>query len=344
MGAFTTERTRNLIPEIYFPLSHAEAVSVHAGLELVAACDINLSKAQEAVNQFGAPDATAWQNASEMLASVEPDILSVATRTSERPHIIAEGVLRGVKGVHSEKPFSTTLRETEDLIQVIQDKGVHLTYGTLRRFMQPYRAARKLLRDGEIGVLQEVCVAHGSKELLLWSHPHSVDLLLYYANAEPVAVNAVCDFGGVTLSERLIDCDPRVEFARISFSNDVQGIITSSTGASVVLSGTEGIIRIHSNGEKVEISKKKTHGKPTFKEFEDVPVAVAKSGTLQALSELHDSIRGIGKTSIRPDEILFNQQVLWSIVGSSLGAGKTFEVRRADKDMIISGRIGEMLA
>lgn len=344
MGAFTTDRTRNLIPDIFFPLSHTEAVEAHPGLELVAACDVDRSKAQEAVDKFGSPGATAWSDASEMLASVDIDILSVATRTSERPHLVAEGVRHGVKGIHSEKPFSTLLRETEDVISLIKDRGAHLTYGTLRRFMAPYRKAKELLLAGEIGDLKEISIAHGYKELLLWSHPHSVDLLLYFADAEPVSVNAICDFGDTAVSSDLVDCDPKVDFARVTFRNGVHGIITSGTGASVILSGSEGVIRIHSNGEKVEISKKSTVGKPSFKQSVEVDIAPANSGTLQALSELHDSILGIGPTSMRPDDVLMNQRVLWSIVGSALDAGRTFGIDSANLDMKITGRMGEMLA
>ena len=344
MGAFTTDRTRNLIPDIYFPLSHTEAIEAHPGLELVAACDTDMSKAREAVARFGSYGATAWIDASEMLASVETDILSVATRTSERPHLVAEGVRRGVRGIHSEKPFSTILRETEDVVSLIKERRAHLTYGTLRRFMAPYRTAKKLLLDGEIGDLKEISVAHGYKELLLWSHPHSVDLLLYYADAEPVAVNAICDFGDSHVSDGLVDCDPKVDFARVTFSNGVHGIITSGTGACVTLSGSEGVIRIHSNGEKVELSKRSTTGKPSFKQGVEVDVAPANSGTLQALSELHDSILGIGQASMRPDDVLLNQRVLWSIVGSARNDGRTFQVANANRDTQITGRVGEMLA
>ena len=41
-------------------------------------------------------------------------------------------------------------------------------------------SARDIVVSGEIGDMVEICIEHG-RTMLLWNHPHSVDLLIFFA-------------------------------------------------------------------------------------------------------------------------------------------------------------------
>lgn len=342
MGVATTERTRALLSKQWFPLSHADAAHENERIEIVAVCDADAERAREAARGLGLTEASAFTGAQAMLHAVKPDICSIATRTPGRVDLIRLAIDAGVKAIHSEKPLSQTLLDGENLMEEVQKRGVHFTYGTLRRFMAPYRLAKKLVEEGRIGPLREIVVDHNFKDLLLWSHPHSVDLLLFFGGAEVESVNAVCEFEGGAVSGNTVDCDPRVDFARVRFKSGCLGMITSTTGMNVRLTGDEGAIHIVGNGERVELHDK---GQGTFFTRRTVlEVPPAPSGTAQALRELVSALDGEAPVSIAPDEVAMNQRVLWSIVSSALANGATIRVNEANEKLVITGRTGALTA
>ncbi|WP_353646354.1 Gfo/Idh/MocA family oxidoreductase [Mesorhizobium sp. WSM2239] len=344
MGASTTERTRSMLPPAWLPLSHAEAIAEHPGLQLVSVCDGDGDRAMAVGERLGIPPAACMTDAVKMLASVQPDILAVATRTPGRLEIIRAAVKHGVRGIHSEKPLAQHLAEGESLMAEIAETGIYFTYGTLRRFMAPYRVAKMMVDRGDIGEVREINIAHNYRELLMWSHPHSVDLLLFFGGREIETVNAVCDFGSATATEKLIDCDPKVEFAHVVFANGTRGLISSSTGMSVTISGTEGAIRVVSNGERVELHRKVSPESVYFSDVVPVPVQVERSGTSQAFLELYNAIVEGTPPTISPEEVALNQRVLWAIASSGLQQGKAVRLNDINSQMVITGRFGELYA
>lgn len=342
MGVATTESTRASLPKGWLPLSHADAIRAHEGLDIVAVCDVDMDKAREAGASLGLKPAACFTDIDKLLRTHRPDILSIATRTPGRVQIIQMALQNGVRAIHSEKPLSLHLNEGKALMEDVERKEVPFTYGTLRRYMPAYRQAKEIVDSGSIGALEEIVVNHGHRDLLLWTHPHSVDLLLLFGGCEIKSVNAICDLNGSTPEDSLIDCDPRLEFARVRFRSGALGLITSSRGMNVRLSGSEGLLNVLNNGEALELWTERKGS--TFIERQVLPVPSGPSGAQQVFSDLYDALARGKPVSITPREIAANQRMIWAFVTSSLRGGRTVAWDDVDESLVITGRFGDVTA
>lgn len=342
MGVATSESTRASLPKGWLPLSHADAIRSHQGLDIVAVCDVDKEKSEKAGASLGLEPAACFTDFEEMLRTHMPDILSIATRTPGRVQIIEKALQNGVRAIHSEKPLSLHLNEGHALLAEVERRGVPFTYGTLRRYMPAYRQAKEIVDSGSIGVLQEIVVDHGYRDLLLWTHPHSVDLLVLFGGCEIESVNAICDLNGLTTQDPVIDCDPRLEFARVRFRSGVLGLITSSKGMNVRLSGSDGLLNVLSNGEVLELWTRRRGS--TFTERQVLPVPISPSGAQKVFSDLYDALDRGEPVSITPREIAANQRMIWAFVTSSMRDGKTVAWHDVDESLVITGRFGDVTA
>jgi predicted dehydrogenase len=346
MGALTTERTRNLLPPGWIPLSHADAISAHPQIDLEAICDSDRGRLAEVGRVFSIDPSLRFSDFETMLEKVRPDILAIATRTPGRAEVLRKALAGGIRAIHTEKPFTQTLEESESILGEIQAAGISITYGTIRRFMAPFRLAKALVADGSIGTLQEVSISFGHRDLLLWTHPHSVDLLMYFAGSDVLEVYASCDFGDAEASENLIDCDPRVLFANVIFKSGVIGSITASTGMNVQLSGSDGLIRLEGNGSEVSLLLRNAGGQPYFKNRRNLDVPEGPSGTLAAFDDLVQALDAgnAQARSITCSEIALNQRILWAIATSGLRKGEAVRLEDVPANMRITGKSGNFFA
>lgn len=342
MGVSTTERTRALLSHHWFPLSHADAAKENDRIDIIAVCDRDVERARQAASLLHLPTSAAFDSPEAMLNLMKPDILSIATRTPGRVDLIQMAIAHGVRAIHAEKPLSQDLVAGDRIMDEVRRNCLHFTYGTLRRFMTPYRMAKEMIDTGAIGAVQEVVIDHGSRELLMWSHPHSVDLLIYLCGSDVESVNAVCDFGGTEVVDGMLDCDPRVEFARVRFKSGRLGLITSSGGMNVRITGTEAAIHIVGNGDRLELHSKA--GGTFFTKRDVIDVPHGRSGTAQAFHELVSALDGLSPLSIKPEDIALNQRLLWAIVTSGLGQGQMVPLSSVNESLIITGRSGDLTA
>ncbi|NMG42025.1 Gfo/Idh/MocA family oxidoreductase [Chelativorans sp. ZYF759] len=310
--------------------------------DLVAVCDVDPQRASKAADYLGLPKDAAFTNIDEMLRVHRPKVLGIATRTPGRIDLIRSALDAGVLGIHCEKPLSQSYGDVVAVIDEVYRAGAHFSYSTLRRFMPAYRQAKLLADGGTIGEIREVVVDLAFKDMLLWSHPHSADLLIYFSGDDVESVNAVCDFGGASVDGRVLDCDPRLDFARVRFKSGRLGLITSTDGMNVRITGTEGSIQIRANGESIEVSRRGAWS--TFTEREVIRSANGPSGTYQAFEELRTAVELGAPLAVRLDEIKANQRILWAIATSALRKGATVHSDEVDEDLIITGRVGEMTA
>ena len=117
-------------------------------------------------------------------AQEELDIVSVCTRTEERPQVVAACAEAGVKVVFAEKPLAWSLGEAEAMVAACRRHGVKLGVGCLRRWHPFYRNAKFLIDQGAIGEVLQVTGYCGST--LSHDGSHWVDLMRYFADDAPV--------------------------------------------------------------------------------------------------------------------------------------------------------------
>lgn len=118
------------------------------GARLVAVADPDI----EATNTFAAQvsDVRVYTNYHDLLS--DPDIqgVIVASPTSTHPEVVTAAAQAG-KAIFCEKPLALTLNDTDKAIAAVNQAGVPLQVGFMRRFDRGYVEAKRKIDEGVIG-------------------------------------------------------------------------------------------------------------------------------------------------------------------------------------------------
>lgn len=342
MGAFTSESVRRHAPAFWFPLSHAEAVLAHDRLLLKALCDVDAAAAERAAAAYGV-DAT-FTDVDRMLAEVQPALLCVATRTPGRAALIADAIGGGVRALHVEKPLCNGARELSELGALLGRPDIFLTYGAVRRFLASYRLAKEMVDSGQYGPLREIRIAMGGPGALFWTHPHSVDLILFAAGARQIA-GVQARLAGVesASSPTEIESDPTVVSATVYFEDGVVGQITRALGVDFTLSCAQAEIVVRANGGVIEIHAPHDGSiYATAKPYEPASWPSRPGGTLAPISQLVDCLDGdeaaIALNATVKGDVLRGQQIAFAMLQSHLQGSRIVEPDAIDPAIFIHAR------
>ena len=339
MGAATPDAVRAGLPPGWWPLNHADAVSSVPGLELVAVCDVDLNVAQAAASRY---QAEAFGDYRAMLAQVRPDVVTIATRTEGRAAIIRDCVVAGVRAVHAEKPLCRNLREGREVAAAIAGQGFSFSYGATRRHMAAYRLARDLVLGGRFGPVRQVQV-HLGAGTLLWTHPHSVDIAMYFAGDAPIEDCQAAFDQPVTMTNNVVDDDPRLVMGLLRFAGGCTGLISNAAGCDVDIACEQGRVSVGVDGTTVEC-RWAIDGSGYFRGFESHVVRPEQSGLEVALSELRDNVTQGTPNSTAFTRALNGHQALLALALSGTRQGSAVRVADVSDDFTITGRQGSRFA
>ena len=170
----------NLHADIHKSCEHAELVGV---------CDRIEERARAAGQRLG----TRWfLSASEMLETLKPDLVSVATGGYEYSSDHYEPTIQALRaGCHvlCEKPISNDLDHAAEMVRVAREEGRCFGIDFNHRFTTAARTAKKWLDDGCLGDLLFVNMAlwigrPGNFESPYYHlkalNPHSIDIIRYF--------------------------------------------------------------------------------------------------------------------------------------------------------------------
>lgn len=341
MGAVTSDAMRRFAPAAWMPLSHAEAVVAQPSLELAGVCDIDPGLLASAVARFGVPG---YANYQELLDKLRPELVTVATRTPERPDIIAAAVAAGARALHLEKPLCNSVAQLTQLEALLETPSLACTFGTLRRYMPIYRRALELAGGAELGDLNQVQVNVG-KAPLMWAHPHSIDLLLFLAGDRHVkGVSARFAAGSVERQGSRLDGDPVVVSVLLEFDDGLTGLIGQTGGCDVILAGSNGTITVESDGRRLRMRSSESDD-PYWDRLRVEEADGDPGGTRLALDRLVDGLNG-NAAQVRADKraILAGQRLLLACGQSYLAGGAAVDPNELDPDLVITGRSGNRYA
>ncbi len=342
IGAHTPDRLRQTIPAGWLPVSHAEAMLANPGLELVAVCDARKEAAETTAKELGV--ATAFTDYHELIQTVHPDIISIATRTEGRCDIVAYAAQNGVRGIHVDKPLGRSLIECRKALQAVEQHGTKLSYGTTRRCMDVFRLVKSLIVAGEIGELRQITVELG-RAALLWSHPHSFDLMVYFAGGrEVLGVQGVCEIASDAVKDHLIDADPIIENASVRFSGGLNAVITTAPGLNVRFAGDLGVLTVGADGSWLTREKRTHADRPYHGLPERIPFTPQASGTQRTFAELIAAVNDMGQPPITTAEVLLSNQLSFAVAWSALNGGKQMTLRDLPEELTITGRQGQNYA
>lgn len=167
-------RDYGLLPKIWNPYSLKEAIELAPHMELRGVCDLNINAMINLPTEI-----KRFTSFKLMMEVVKPDFVAVTTRTQERSAIALSALESGIKMMHLEKPLCSSKRELSFLKSQFLKFDAKFSYGTIRRYLQPYKLVKKLISSGEFGELKRIVINYGRGELF-WTHPHSIDLMLYF--------------------------------------------------------------------------------------------------------------------------------------------------------------------
>lgn len=226
---------------------HASAYERLDECTLVAAADIVPENAAAFAEYFGIDDGSVYEEYHALLEAVEPDVVSVCTPPHTHGDIVVDcAETASVEAVHCEKPMARSWADCERMVTATDEADVNLTFNHQRRFGAPYRTAKRLLDDGEIGDLERVEMAapniydYGS---------HSVDLCNYF-NDEGVAEWVIGQLDYSTEDRWFGVHNENQTLASWEYENGVGGLAaTGEKGGNLVdchhrLVGSEGVIEL----------------------------------------------------------------------------------------------------
>ncbi len=346
MGAFTSPNVRDHAPPCWFPLSHVEAIKAEPRLSLAAVCDANADASIRAAEVHDV--SRHYTDLDRMLADVAPRLLAVATRTPGRAAIMADAVRAGVRALHVEKPLCNTMTELHALRTMLARDEVFVTWGAIRRHFSVYRAARDIAASGRFGAIKDIRVMLGHGQMF-WTHPHSVDLILFFAGERQV-VSTQASLSNVSIDggPRSVASDPYIEHALIAFDDGVIGSITRSPGSSIAIGCETGEIVVEADGRMIAIYE--ASGTDPYLSRRETLVAPLSGGegslaAIASLADCLDDVPGARLANARvKGDILAAQAILFGILQSHIEGSRPITLDGLADDIQILAKSGASYA
>jgi D-apiose dehydrogenase len=205
---------------------HIPAIRSVETLQLVGGCDIRLP-----TRHYDFPVHTSVDG---MLLQCRPDIVVIGTPT-EFHFSIAAQVLSAGTHVFCEKPFTSTLNEALQLLEIAKANGVQIGVNNEFRFMDCHRAAKAVIGTPKFGALTFVSMQQAFRTTQLteagWRGAdkertckdfgiHVFDLCRYFFGEEPLRLRAVMPRPGA------LDGPDLLNLIDLEFSGDRYARIT----------------------------------------------------------------------------------------------------------------------
>ena len=176
----------------------ATSIARSTKVRLAAVVDPNQQRLAEAAQLCCLQPSQLFTDLSQAIASVRADMLLVATPT----HLHHRHTLQGLEaGLHvlCEKPLVTTRADAISLCDAAVKTGRRLAVVQNVRYVSPYRACQRLIRDGEVGELSLIEINYhrwrpprGLEHAVLFNHGvHHLDVIRSLAKGTLHSLDAV---------------------------------------------------------------------------------------------------------------------------------------------------------
>jgi scyllo-inositol 2-dehydrogenase (NAD+) len=324
MGAEPSVRLTGKIPPGWLPISHAEAMLACPAIELNGLSDVDSARLAWAAAHYQI-NQTATDYA-QLISTIRPSVVSIATRTPDKSAIITCAIHHGVKGIYVEKPLANNLSAVDNILALAKKHDVHVAYGVNRRYHALYRQARAMLLSGDLGELREIIIEFG-ESALFWTHPHTMDLILFFSGESPNAIQAHLDSRSVTQKNDLhIESDPIITHAHMWFANGTRATITRGNGCHIKLACSRGSIEIPNDGTALHVRKETAPG-GYFNHESTLAATEQTSATVTAFHELAQAIlNNQPLTTITPQDIRNGMALLFGAAFSGIKNGEKINI------------------
>jgi predicted dehydrogenase len=326
------------------PYSHTTAYARVPATELVGVCDISTTMLERFRTNWGHkwPEARTYTDYRQMLSEAELDIVSVCTPDHLHTDMVVAACEAGVKGIICEKPLATTLRDADRMIEAVEKHGVKMSVEHTRRWIFEYHEAREYVRKGMIGKLHRIAATmNGERAMLFRNGTHLIDLICFFADADPAWVVAVLDDGFDEYGPRYAgdgghkpSTDPGA-LGIIAYQNGVRCVYNGSQGtvgySCIELIGDQGRIRLGMSDHRFEVALRGPDG-PYDMIYKAMPRHHTTGGAIQAaVEEMVQLITHGGESVSPPREARRTLEIMLGFLQSHAEGGCRVEMPIQDR-------------
>jgi predicted dehydrogenase len=223
---------------------HNQAIKQTPGLILHAVCDTNPERLKAALEI--APDAKTFNDADEMLASGELDLVIVSTPPNSHYKWAKQAISLGIN-VMLEKPMALTTQECDELLALAKGQGVLLIVYQNRRYDLDFLTIKKEIESGAIGD-----VFHYESFVGGYSKPCS-----YWHSDAKVSGGAIFDWGSHFIDQILSLINSDVDFVSGLNQKRVWDHVTNADHAQVNINFKDGLQAVFINSDLTAARKPK---------------------------------------------------------------------------------------
>jgi predicted dehydrogenase len=242
----------------------------------------------------------------QMLAAVQPDLVSIAIRyIDQHAEMALAAIEAGARGIYCEKPLCRTPAEADAIVAACERRGVKLAVAHRAGYHPVMPAIDRLLRDGAIGRLLEIRGRgkedeRGGAQDLWVLGAHVLDLACYFAG-KPLACSAVLLQDGRPAT--IEDIEEGAEGVGLIAGNEVHARFETERGTPVFfesirkagareagfgmqLVGTQGIIDLRFDKDPLAHLVPGSPFQPTAEPRPWIPISTAGAGKPEPLTTL----------------------------------------------------------
>lgn len=134
---------------------HAEQIEHITGAAITAVCDRDSVKVSEWASKLGIDKNSRYTEPEDLIKDPEVDAVLSITPNNVHYEIIRLCLLHG-KPIMTEKPFTRTFEEAEELLELSVKHPTTCMVGFSYRYTPSFRMAREMIKDGRIGTVRHV--------------------------------------------------------------------------------------------------------------------------------------------------------------------------------------------
>ncbi|MBZ0279546.1 MAG: Gfo/Idh/MocA family oxidoreductase [Anaerolineae bacterium] len=159
------------------------------GLELVGVCDQRPESLNTAAQEFNLTSAQQFSDAADMLKSVQPELVVVATTTPSHAAFTLAALESSAKYILCEKPMAASLAECDRMIAACEQHGAKLAINHQMRFLDTYQAIKELVYGEAFGGLTSITIVGGNFGMAMVA-THQFELLRFMTDEYAAEVSA----------------------------------------------------------------------------------------------------------------------------------------------------------
>ncbi len=164
------------------------------GAQIISICDINKDALSKARKNY--PKLKMVSNSSEILTSSEIDAVAIVTPVYTHFELAKKAIESG-KHIFVEKPFTSSVAEAEELIELAEKKNIKIMVDHTFLFTGAVRKIKKLIEDGTLGNIYYFDSTRVNLGLfqhdinVIWDlAPHDLSIMDYVIQEKPSGITA----------------------------------------------------------------------------------------------------------------------------------------------------------